>query len=54
MEANLVKEVVFSDKIIRWVDKKEIKKHSSASLILYFDKINQPNPDINPDGLQLT
>ena len=28
----------FSDNTIRWVDKKEIKKHSSASLNLYFNK----------------
>ena len=46
--------VEFTDKTIRWVDKKEIKKHSSASLQLYFDKLNQPNPEINPDGLQLS
>ena len=31
--------VELSDKTIRWVDKKEIKKHSLASLNLYFDKI---------------
>ena len=47
-------EVEFTDRTIRWVDKKEIKKHSSASLQLYFDKLNQPNPEINPDGLQLS
>ena len=46
--------VEFTDRTIRWVDKKEIKKHSSASLQLYFDKLNQPNPEINPDGLQLS
>ena len=46
--------VELSDKTIRWVDKKEIKKHTSALLNLYFDKIIQPNPEINPDGLQFT
>ena len=46
--------VEFTDRTIRWVDKKEIKKHSSVSLQLYFDKLNQPNPEINPDGLQLS
>ena len=46
--------VEFTDRTIRWADKKEIKKHSSASLQLYFDKLNQPNPEINPDGLQLS
>ena len=45
--------VEFSDKTIRCVDKKEIKKHSSASLQLYFNKLKQPNPEINLDGLQL-
>ena len=61
MESNVVKEgvvylveVEFSDKTIRWVDKKEIKNNSSALLKLYFDKINQHNPEINHDGLQLT
>ena len=45
--------IELSDKTIRWVAKKEIKEHSSASLNLYSDKINQPNPEIKPDGLQL-
>ena len=61
MESNVAKEggvyqvaVEFTDRTIRWVDKKEIKKYSSASLKLYFDKLNQPNPEINPDGLQLS
>ena len=46
--------VEFSDKTKRLVDKKEIKKHSSAWFKIYFDKINQLNPEIEPDELQLS
>lgn len=45
--------VQFSDNTIRWVNKNEIKKNSSESLQLYFDKVNTPNPEINPAGLKL-
>ena len=44
--------VEFTDNVVRWVNSEELI-HAKASLNEYFNKLNQPNPEINPKGIKL-
>ena len=44
--------VEFTDNVVRWVNSEELI-HAKDSLNAYFNKLNQPNPEINPKGIKL-
>ena len=44
--------VEFTDNVVRWVNSEELI-HARDSLNEYFNKLNQPNPEINPKGIKL-
>ena len=44
--------VEFTDNVVRWVNSEELI-HAKDSLNEYFNKLNQPNPEINPKGIKL-
>ena len=44
--------VEFTDNVLRWVNSEELI-HAKDSLNEYFNKLNQPNPEINPKGIKL-
>ena len=44
--------VEFTDNVVRWVNSEELI-HARDSLNAYFNKLNQPNPEINPKGIKL-
>ena len=45
--------VEFTDNVVRWVNPEELID-ARASLKEYFNKMNQPNEEINPKHIQLS